>query len=294
MTMSRRQTALLADQQIPLTGRSLWNGEHIAGNVEIKARAPHLANLTAVAKSPSGGSSEANITPESILLFSLNPPESVAEGDIVVVIDVFRAFTVAALALKRGASQIIMVDSVEQALSLRKRLPMAICMGERNGKKIGSFQLGNSPQDLLDYPIRGRTLVQTTSNGTRGIVSSSVSARVYAASLVNIEATAKCIARRYNGERIIIVAMGNGSRTRMDEDELCSFYLRSLLLGAQPDKRCLVDYLMSIASHSHLVDKRDTPMSPGDLELCLQVGSIDAAIRVRQIDGLLHAQEERT
>lgn len=234
-----------------------------------------------------------NISPESILLFSLNPPGCIAKGDIVVIIDVFRAFTVASLALQRGASQIIMVDSVEEALSLRRRLPKAICMGERDGERIASFELGNSPKDLLDYPIRGLTLVQTTSNGTRGIVSSSASDRIYAASLVNIEATAECIAKRYDGERIILVAMGNASKTRMDEDELCSFYLRSLLLGAEPDKRCLVDYLMSISSHSHLVDKRDTPMSPEDLEICLRLGWIDAAIRVRQIDGLLHAEEEK-
>jgi 2-phosphosulfolactate phosphatase len=85
---------------------------------------------------------------------------------IVVVIDVFRATSTIASALYNGAEKIIPVDSVPGAIELGNELG-AITAGERDGKIAPGLQYGNSP---LEYPrefIAGKTLVLTTTNGTR-------------------------------------------------------------------------------------------------------------------------------
>jgi len=85
---------------------------------------------------------------------------------IVVVIDVFRATSTIASALYNGAEKIIPVDSVPGAIELGNEIG-AITAGERDGKIAPGLQYGNSP---LEYPrefIAGKTLVLTTTNGTR-------------------------------------------------------------------------------------------------------------------------------
>jgi len=83
-----------------------------------------------------------------------------------VIIDVFRAFTTAAVALSRGASRIVMVDSLDKALALRSSGIGDYCIGERGSIKPPCFDFGNSPAELSVAQVDGKTLIQTTSNGT--------------------------------------------------------------------------------------------------------------------------------
>src|SRR6476661_3220359 len=85
---------------------------------------------------------------------------------IVVVIDVLRATSTIATALHNGAKEIIPVDSVERCIQLGKELE-CITAGERDGQVAPGLQYGNSP---FEYPrefIGGKTLVLTTTNGTK-------------------------------------------------------------------------------------------------------------------------------
>src|SRR5216683_4352588 len=88
----------------------------------------------------------------------------------VAVIDVFRAFTTAAVALANGASSIVMVRTVEEALALREAGIGQICMGEVRGRAPDGFDFGNSPFEILTVDFRGKTIIQRTSAGTQGIV----------------------------------------------------------------------------------------------------------------------------
>src|SRR3954451_19791884 len=104
---------------------------------------------------------------------------------IVAVIDVFRAFTTAAVALANGAAKIIMVGMVEEALALRQGRVGEICMGEVGGRAPDEFDYGNSPFEIVDADFTGKTIIQRTSAGTQGIVAASGrGTRLYAASLV--------------------------------------------------------------------------------------------------------------
>ncbi|HNJ26474.1 MAG TPA: 2-phosphosulfolactate phosphatase [Chitinophagaceae bacterium] len=87
-------------------------------------------------------------------------------NSVVVIIDVFRATSTIASVLFNGAKAIIPVDSVAKAIEVSKNIG-AIAAGERDGKIADGLQYGNSP---LEYPrtfIENKTLVLTTTNGTR-------------------------------------------------------------------------------------------------------------------------------
>jgi 2-phosphosulfolactate phosphatase len=88
-------------------------------------------------------------------------------NSIVVVIDVFRATSTMATALYNGAKKIIPVDAVDKCISIGKTTPNSITAGERDGKVIEGLQHGNSPAEYPRSFIEGKTLVLTTTNGTK-------------------------------------------------------------------------------------------------------------------------------
>src|SRR5262244_4051923 len=81
-----------------------------------------------------------------IRLASLLQGAQEAEGTAII-IDVFRAFTTAAVAFDRGAKQIVLVAEVEEALELRRRGVGQLCLGEVDGKRPPDFDFGNSPYE---------------------------------------------------------------------------------------------------------------------------------------------------
>jgi 2-phosphosulfolactate phosphatase len=89
----------------------------------------------------------------------------VADG-IVVIIDVFRATSTIAAALYNGAEEVIPVAGVEDCIAIGKKLK-AVTAGERDGKIIEGLQHGNSPAEYPRSFIEGKTLVLTTTNGTK-------------------------------------------------------------------------------------------------------------------------------
>ncbi|MDQ2805181.1 MAG: 2-phosphosulfolactate phosphatase [Pseudomonadota bacterium] len=142
----------------------------------------------------------------------------------VAIIDVFRAFTTAAVALANGASHITMVSTVEEALALRNSGIGQVCMGEVQGRAPAGFDFGNSPFEVAKIDFRGRAIIQRTGAGTQGIVSANQADRLYAASLVTAHPTAKALLLE-TPHRITLVAMGNTrsfERTRMS-CALCTY-----------------------------------------------------------------------
>ncbi|MBS1628105.1 MAG: 2-phosphosulfolactate phosphatase [Bacteroidetes bacterium] len=88
-------------------------------------------------------------------------------NSIVVVIDVFRATSTIATALYNGANKIIPVDAVDTCIAIGKSTPNSVTAGERDGKVIEGLQHGNSPAEYSRNFIEGKTLVLTTTNGTK-------------------------------------------------------------------------------------------------------------------------------
>ncbi|MFM1929087.1 MAG: hypothetical protein RL387_415 [Bacteroidota bacterium] len=99
------------------------------------------------------------LSPQLLDLYEVNDA-------IVVIIDVFRATSTMATALYNGASKIIPVDSAELCIEMGKQTG-GITAGERDGKIIPGLSYGNSPSEYPRSFIENKTLVITTTNGTK-------------------------------------------------------------------------------------------------------------------------------
>lgn len=90
-------------------------------------------------------------------------------GDDVVVVDVLRATTTLVHALHHGATRIHPVAEVEEAIALKRRRPHALLAGERGGRKLPNFDLGNSPGEMTAERVAGREIVFTSTNGSHAL-----------------------------------------------------------------------------------------------------------------------------
>lgn len=198
----------------------------------------------------------------------------------VAVIDVFRAFTTAAVALANGARRIIMVAGVTEALALRERGIGEVCLGEEHGHAPVGFDFGNSPYEISGVNFAGKTLIQRTSAGTQGIVAAIGGAdRLYAASLATAAATARAL-RQGAPERVTLVAMGNNGASRADEDELCAVHLRNLVEDRPGDPEAVCRLIRAGGEIARFRDPTRPYYDPRDLDFALDVGRYDFAIRV--------------
>jgi 2-phosphosulfolactate phosphatase len=230
--------------------------------------------------------------------------ESLLEGagraiGAVAIIDVFRAFTTAAVVLSEGAERIIMVGTEEEALALHARGVGDLCIGEVGGKAPPGFDFGNSPAEILEArgagPLfRGKTIIQRTSAGTQGIVAAQAKAdRLYAASLVTATATARAL--RSSGIGIIsLVAMGNRTIVRTDEDEICAIHLRNLLEGRPGDPEAVRRLILAGGEIADYHDPERPHLRSGDIDIALDIDRFDFAIAVTAEDGMAGARKQAT
>ncbi len=219
-----------------------------------------------------------------VRLESLEEGAAAAEGHVVV-IDVFRAFTTAAVALARGASRIAMVGDTKEALRLRRSGAVDVCVGERHGARPAGFDFGNSPAALAKADLAGRALALTTSNGTRGLMAARGARRLFAGALVNAGATIAAI-EADRPRLVTLVAMGARSG-RAAEDEICALYLRSRLQGHRPDRRAVAKLIASLVAPipDALVASGDYP--PEDRKVALDIDAVPMAMPVIMKGGVL-------
>lgn len=221
--------------------------------------------------------------PFPITITSFEAGARAARG-VAVIIDVFRAFTTAAVALANGAEKIVMVGSLEEALALRGDGVGRFAMGERNSLRPDGFDFGNSPVEIAHRDFSGETLIQTTSNGTRGVVAADRAAVVYAGGFLTADATAAAMLRRAPDEASL-VPMGDSQRA--DEDELCALYLRARLRGLTPDHAAVTRAVKTLTPRL-----ATGSISEADVDACLKIGTLPFAVRVQREAGLIIARRE--
>lgn len=210
----------------------------------------------------------------------------------VAIIDVFRAFTTAAVAFANGASRIIMVGAVDEALKLRSDGIGHLCVGEVSERPPPGFDFGNSPFAISAIDFTGKTIIQRTSAGTQGIVAARQAERLYAASLVTASATARAL-RAQPAQRVSLVAMGSEGRVRTDEDELCALHLRNRLHGRPGNPAAVRDLILAGGDVLRFSDPERPHLDRRDVEIAVDVDRYDFAIRVATENGLLVARQER-
>ena len=122
-----------------------------------------------------------------------------------VIVDVLRATTSLSVALAHGARRVLPVAGPEEAHRLRSLAPDARLCGERDGKKLPGFDLGNSPAEYGADAVAGRSLIFASTNGSRAMISARTARRRILGAFVNGSA----VARAVEGEReVVIVCAG--------------------------------------------------------------------------------------
>ena len=148
-------------------------------------------------------------------------------GRLVLVVDVIRAATSICAALEAGARRVLPAVTVAEAREEAARRRAAdedpwLC-GERGGEPPDDFDRGNSPLDYRNADVAGRTLVYTTTNGTRAVRRfSGVAGEIRVVCFANLTAAVALAAERDDGP--LVVCAGRGGRPGVD-DALCAGHL---------------------------------------------------------------------
>lgn len=214
-------------------------------------------------------------------------------GAVCIVFDVLRATSTILTALSNGATAILPVRTIEEALSCHGRDPSVMLAGERGGVRItqavsggAAFDFGNSPREFLRDRVEGRRIVMTTTNGTRAIKACEKASRVFVGALLNRAALVRRI-RLLKPARLLLVCSGTGEEIAM-EDVLGA---GALAYALQADAGTCVGDGWRVAANLYTSSKPDLlgaltatknglrlagmPSLAPDLEVCSAIDSLD-------------------
>jgi 2-phosphosulfolactate phosphatase len=203
---------------------------------------------------------------------------------LTVVIDVFRAFSVACYLAAGGAREILPVGEAAAARALKAEHPGYLLVGEVGGQRPPGFDHGNSPSEIEGRDFTGRTIVQRTSAGTQGLVSATQAAEVITGSFVNAPAVIEYIRLRAPRE-LSLVCMGHAATAPAEEDTLCAEFIRDSLAGRPPDFARIRAALRDSLSASRFFDPEKTWAPERDFDLCLALGRFGFVLRLERLSG---------
>jgi 2-phosphosulfolactate phosphatase len=207
-----------------------------------------------------------------------------AEG-LTVIIDVFRAFSTACYAIDAGIQKIYPVGDLEIAYQMKLINPDYILVGERNEQKPEGFDFGNSPSQLMEANLNGKTMVHTTSSGTQGIANASGADEIITGSFVNASAIVRYICWQ-NPEKVSLVCMGYSCQYPTDEDTLLAVYIKNELEGIANDFAAMVEQIRNGDGARFFAPEKQEWAPQADFDLCLSLNRFNFVLKVEQDNGL--------
>ncbi|WP_457032556.1 2-phosphosulfolactate phosphatase [Kitasatospora sp. P5_F3] len=200
---------------------------------------------------------------------------------VAVVVDVMRAYTVAAWAFARGAEKIVLAESLDEALALKSRHPDWVAL--KDGPAAPGFDLVNSPGLLRSADLGGRTVVQKTTAGTVGALAVKEASLVLCAGFVVAEATARLLRTRGSDSVTFVVTGEDG---QADEDLACAQYIARRATEAETDAAEFVRRAAGSRAATELAEGVRQGVHPDDIALCLEVDRFPFAM-VATLEGSL-------
>lgn len=189
-------------------------------------------------------------------------------GSVVAVIDVLRASTSIAVALANGAKAVIPFESPDAVVDRARQLERAAVLlaGERKMLALAGFDLGNSPREMTADVVEGKTLLMTTTNGTRAFLAAAGARELIVASYVNCSAvTALLRTALRSGTNVAIVCAGHEREFAL-EDAGCAGRFIQLVTSGFPS------IAMNDAAHTCLLIDRHYAGDPAALFAASQHG----------------------
>ncbi len=215
-------------------------------------------------------------------LFLNRLPDRPIAGDAVVVIDVLRSFTTAAVAFARGAVAVYPVESPAKAAELLGNLEHSVSAGAvAGGDPVPGFDFGNSPHELMQAELVGKGVVLSTAAGVRGLHLFRQAPSLYAASLVCARATAEAI-RDTGAEEVCFVITGEYLDRDGDEDVACADYIESLLRGESAAPEDFARRVRESDFGRRFAAGTWPHLRREDLELCARVDGFGFAMPVKR------------
>lgn len=206
---------------------------------------------------------------------------------LTVIIDVFRAFSLACYIADKNPADIIPVSDIHQAYELKNTHPDFILVGERNERIPPGFDFGNSPTHILNVNLEGKTIIHTTSAGTQGLVNANGSDLRITGSFVNADAIVKYI-KNANPDTVSLVCMGYSMKRPTEEDTLCAEYIKARLENTSFDFENAKKIIRN-TSALRLFEKENQDFSPSsDYDLCLDLGKFNFVLKAEKYGDLLH------
>ena len=223
------------------------------------------------------------LRPMKILRASLSTFDP--DTDLIVAIDVLRAFTTDSYLFNLGVPEIILVANVQEAFDLRKSLPDSLISGEVNGIKVPGFDLGNSPSVAVTQNLTGKRIIQRTSAGTQVVTLPSRATTRIAASLTNLSATVRFIQKAAPATVTLLQTGYFPQEGWGDEDVACAEAIEQTLTGYPVDWDILFQRVRQSRSGLHF-DGTQPDFPPEDLEMALLVDRFDFAMVIHPENGL--------
>ena len=200
---------------------------------------------------------------------------------LTVIIDVFRAFSTTCYAFNKGVRQIIPVGDINKAYQMKEINPDFVLIGERNEQKPPGFDFGNSPSQIEQINLKGKTIVHTTSSGTQGIVNAVNATEIITGSFVNAGAIIRYI-QKVNPEKVSLVCMGYACEYPTDEDTLCAEYIKNELEGIPNNFDKMVEAIKN-GSGARFFDHEKQDWAPqADFELCLDLNRFNFVLKAEK------------
>ena len=166
-------------------------------------------------------------------------PDEAASAPTGIVVDVIRATSTIAQALSSGYRRVLCVPEIEQARALRAELSDSVVGGERDAVRIDGFDVGASPREFLEP--RAETLILSTTNGTRTIVTAAERCdEVLIGSLLNLAAIVRAATER--GKDVAVICAGYKGAFAFD-DAYCAGRLVQALEGERTDAAVAAAFL---------------------------------------------------
>lgn len=208
--------------------------------------------------------------------------ELVETPSVAVVVDVMRAFTVAAWAFGQGAEKIVLAESLDDALALKAHHPEWVAL--KDGPPAPGFDTVNSPGMLRSMDLGGRTVVQKTTAGTVGALAVKDASLVLCASFVVAESTAQLLRTR-KSDSVTFVVTGEGGQA--DEDLACAQYIARRATEAGTDAAEFLRRAASSRAAAELTEGVRKGVHPDDVALCLELDRFPFAMVAAPEDSLM-------
>ncbi|WP_203993643.1 2-phosphosulfolactate phosphatase [Sphaerisporangium rufum] len=200
---------------------------------------------------------------------------------VAVVVDVMRAFTVAAWAFAQRAEKVVLAGSLDEVLALKARHPDWVAL--KDGPPAAGFDAVNSPALLRSVDLAGRTVVQKTTAGTVGALAVKEAPLVLCASFVVAEATARLLRAR---ECDTVTFVVTGEDGQADEDLACAQYIARRAAESGTDPAGFVRRAADSRAAAELAQGVRQGVHPDDVALCLEVDRFHFAM-VANVEGPL-------